>query len=162
MRVMGVDLGIKKAAFSVWEDDILVYTDAFESHALDRASQLDQVSAWLFISDIRAQADYIVIEDTLIGNNRKYSIRLAQMMGACLAALAEKGDHILLANVGHWKKEVLGNGHADKVAIRSYVNEMSMAYSALCGDDQDQFDAACIGYYGVLLTQRLGDTADAG
>ena len=43
-----------------------------------------------FVHDIASlhQVDQVWIEDTLIGNNRKYSIQLTEVRGAVMAALA--------------------------------------------------------------------------
>jgi Holliday junction resolvasome RuvABC endonuclease subunit len=160
MRVMGVDLGIAKVACSIWENEELVETQAVDMSGItERTRQLSQLSRY-----IRREVDYhdvelVVIEDILIGNNRKYSIKLAQTMGAVLAGL-EHLD-VIPVNVGKWKKEVIGDGHASKEAVRNYLLERDSAYADLCGSDQDRFDAACIGYYGVILSDRAERLAES-
>lgn len=165
--VMGVDLGIAKVAYSIWEGDILVETEAFDTSEMTpkRQKQLSWISTWLMGAAISRAVDYIFIEDTLIGNNRKYSIRLSQTMGAVLAGigLIPGGPEVILVNVGQWKKDVIGNGHATKQMVQEYILSRGSAYSELCGGDQDRFDAACIGYYGVQLSARAdGITTEGG
>lgn len=157
--VVGIDLGIKKIAWSVWEDDVLVDTGAFSSSELTRPMDLEAISTQIEAVVSSHFPSSIFIEETLIGNNRKYSIQLSQTMGAVMAALAYVAP-IYLVNVSTWKKEVIGNGNSDKKAIRDYVLSRDSAYAALCGSDQDQYDAACIGYYGVLISERAELLAD--
>lgn len=159
MNIVGIDLGIKKIALSYWEGDILKWTDAYESSSSYRPQELLDVGDFAYDTlKHGGETDYVFIEDTLIGNNRKYSIALAQTMGAVLASLAllQAEDYfgIYTVNVSTWKKEVLGAGNASKDTIRDYIYSSHSAYSVLCGSDQDRFDAACIGYYGVKLSLR--------
>ena len=160
MRVMGIDLGTRKVAYSLWEDDVLLCTEAYESQAGDRPTQLMDCADFIYEAASNLGPDLVLIEDTLIGNNRKYSIKLSQMMGAVMYTLElarRSGDgyyDILTVNVSTWKKDVVGSGKADKEAVRNYLWSYDSAYSALCGHDQDRFDAACIGYYGLLLSRR--------
>lgn len=156
MNVIGVDLGIYKVATAHWADDLLMSTDAYSSPALVRQEQLLQVADHLYETVWHTpKVDLVIIEDTLIGNNRKYSIKLSQTMGACLLRLGElqqlKTFDVLLVNNKKWKKEVLLNGNATKDMIRNHVNAMNPSYAELCGGDQDRYDATCIAYYGSLL-----------
>lgn len=152
MKVMGIDLGISKIAWAVWEDDVLVETGAFADSVTYRPKVLHRLGEEIWAQVAKHEPDFIFIEDTLIGNNRKYSIRLSQTMGAVLAQLSDQS--VNLVNVSTWKKTVLGNGRADKQMVQKYMCVTHPAYSELCGNDQDRFDAACIGYYGVLIERR--------
>lgn len=153
MRIVGVDLGIRKIAWALWEDGILKETWAFESSAETRQQELREVADTLYSEVLAVEPQYVFIEDTLIGNNRKYSIKLSQTMGAVLAALADRD--VYLVNNTTWKKQVVGSGNAHKNTVRNYIIQRSSAYAVLCGYDQDRFDAACIGYYGVLTHQKV-------
>lgn len=157
--VVGIDVGIAKVAWSVWNDDTLVGVGAYASKEPNRAFVLEDIYTNISTAVSPFYPDFIFIEETLIGNNRKYSIQLSQTIGAVLAALASDAP-IYLVNVSTWKKEVLGNGKADKTAIRDYVKGRDSAYAVLCGSDQDKYDAACIGYYGVLISERAELLAD--
>lgn len=166
MRVMGVDLGIAKVAFSVWEDDILTETWAKDFSGLEhRASQLSWMTTEGSAALVTRRPDHVFIEDVLIGNNRKYSIRLGEAKGAMLAGMGMALSatewiedmplpHIYTVNVRTWKKEVLGRGNATKLEIKNYLLQRDSAYAELCDGDQDQFDAACIGYYGIIVANR--------
>jgi len=167
VRVMGIDLGIAKIAYSLWENDRLVETNSVSVEMMGkRALQLTTLMDYIAAQVLHFRPDHVVIEDVLIGNNRKYSIKLAQTMGAVLAGLGRLTEYgwygeTIPVNVGKWKKEVIGNGHAGKEDIRNYLLERDSAYAELCGSDQDRFDAACIGYYGVILSERANRLADA-
>lgn len=159
MRIMGIDLGTRKLAYAIWEDGVLVETDAYESpDDYMRHVQLMDLHDWIYEVAQNTKPDHILIEDTLVGNNVKYSIQLSQVMGAVMVSLGLYGmEHcvgIYLVNNKTWKKDVLGNGNATKDLIQLWLYERDTAYSVLCGDDQDRFDAACIGYYGCLIADR--------
>jgi len=154
MKIVGVDLGIRKIALSIWQDELLVHTAAFESKAGTREKELMECADWLAVLVDYENPDYVIIEETLVGNNVKYSIKLAQMMGACLLRMAELQQDTLTVNVSTWKREVLGKGNASKDMVRDYLMSYNSVYPELCGWDQDRFDAACIGYYGFIIHRR--------
>ena len=159
MKTMGIDLGIRKIALAAWHDDVLVQTEAWESPAGHRANQLADLAMYAMGFAAMWEPDYIFIEDTLVGNNVKYSLQLTEVKGAVLAVLgpmmrltALKG--VIAVNNKTWKKEVLGNGNASKDMVREYLYSRDSAYSVLCGNDQDRFDAAAIGFYGYIVATR--------
>lgn len=167
MRVMGFDLGIHKLAYSVWDDDRLKHTNAYDASVISwKHWQLWYMHEHVGSLLRNFEPDLVVIEDVLIGNNRKYSLQLAQTLGAVLTAVGQEHEAMgwaepILVNVGKWKKEVIGDGHASKEAVRNYLLERDSAYADLCGSDQDRFDAACIGYYGVILSDRAERLAES-
>jgi Holliday junction resolvasome RuvABC endonuclease subunit len=156
--VMGIDLGIAKVAYSLWRDGVLVETHAMESHHPLRTIQLLELSDDIYEAGKFTGPDYVFIEDVLIGNNRKYSLQLAQSLGAVLSSLGllslEQPLDVHLVNVSTWKKDVVGSGNASKEDVRNYIHEIHSAYAVSCGSDQDRYDAACIGYYGHLIADR--------
>lgn len=163
MRTIGVDLGIRKLAFAVWDDDVLTRTDAYEHHGGLRQVELADLASWFCYHARDLVPDQIFIEETLLGNNVKYSIKLAQTMGAVLSQLpGEVWARTLTVNNKTWKREILGSGNADKSTVRIWLEDQSNAYSVLCGNDQDRFDAACIGYYGYIIARRAQALAESG
>jgi Holliday junction resolvasome RuvABC endonuclease subunit len=151
MTLMGVDLGIHKVACFVPGER----PDAqiLESSVGSRALQLCELSS--FVHDMAGlhQVDQVWIEDTLIGNNRKYSIQLTEVRGAVMAALALHAD-VRLVNVATWKLQVIGDGHASKDQVRDYIHVSHSDYAALCGSNQDLYDAACISLHGLQIRER--------
>lgn len=159
MKTMGIDLGIRKIALSAWRDDKLVSAEAWISPSSHRANQLSDVAMYAMGFGVMWEPDHIFIEDTLVGNNVKYSLQLTEAKGAVLATLAPlmrltELQGIFTVNNKTWKKEVLGNGNAGKDEVRRYLDDRDSAYSVLCGNDQDRYDAACIGLYGYIIATR--------
>lgn len=163
MNVLGIDLGIGKIACACYDLSRQVHLVAcpwFVSTSHDhldkataRARQLHEIGSYVHDVANAVKADHIFIESIIIGNNRKYSLDLAQTMGAVLSALhvvsAINGTRIHLVDNKAWKKRLLGNGNADKDAIRTYIDVTYPAYALLCDGDQDRYDACCIGLYGL-------------
>jgi Holliday junction resolvasome RuvABC endonuclease subunit len=158
VTVMGVDLGIHKIAVALFSQTALVHAQGFTSDSTLRDVQLHELGMVAQGLAMSHQADSIWIEDTLVGNNRKYSMQLAEAKGAVLSALSHlrggQGTDIRLVNVGTWKKQVCGNGHASKEQVRNYITESHPSYAPLCEGDQDLYDAACIGLYGLQILAR--------
>ena len=153
---MGVDLGIRKVALFCWDDD-LPHAVAWEApDGFTRASQLHHLGGYVHDMVSTFDIDQVWIEDTLVGNNVKYSIALAETKGAVMAALAAHVD-VRLVNVSTWKKQVLGRGNANKDSVRDYIHVTHGAYAPLCGDDQDLYDACCIALYGRQIMDRSTD-----
>lgn len=157
MRVLGVDLGTRKVATALFEGDELLHAFAFEvSFHLARNQQLNTIGNHVCGQAVLHGVDSVWIEDVIVGNNRKYSIGLAQVQGAVMGMLPHIMDTRVVDNKT-WKKHVVGNGNADKLAVRHYIDVTHPAYAPLCGDDQDLYDAACIGLYGGTVLERAAD-----
>ncbi len=158
MRVVGIDLGIKKVAIAYVKKGKLLGTEAYESHSMLRTEQLMDISDYVYSEVKYFHPAYVFIEDVLMGNNHKYSIQLAETKGAVLSGLGllqtEQPFDVHCVNVGAWKKATVGNGHASKDDVQQWVREANEAYSGLCGGDQDRYDAAAIGLYGWILHER--------
>jgi Holliday junction resolvasome RuvABC endonuclease subunit len=155
LRVVGIDLGIKKVALAYVKKGKLLGTEAYESHSMLRTEQLMDISDYVYSEVKYFHPAYVFIEDTLMGNNSKYSIQLSQTMGAVLSGMGllqtELPFDVHCVNNKAWKKAMIGNGNADKSSVVSWIEQQSEAYSVLCGGDQDRYDAAAIGLYGEKL-----------
>jgi Holliday junction resolvasome RuvABC endonuclease subunit len=159
VRYVGIDLGVRKIAMTFLAEDELVNAWAFEAASeLSRPLQLRELAGIAQSNCELFGAESVWIEDVIIGNNRKYSIRLAETKGAVLAALAQLrlglGTDIRGVDNKTWKKTILGNGNATKDEAKNYIIDTYPAYAPVCGDDQDLYDAACIGLYGRFITTQ--------
>jgi Holliday junction resolvasome RuvABC endonuclease subunit len=138
-------------------------TSAYESDRNFRTTQLMDCAHKIVEAVHWYGPSSVWIENTIIGNNRKYSIQLSQMMGAVLAHLGPwstiQGNAVLLVNIGEWKLGSVGKGNATKEMVRDYINSLDPSYAALCDQDQDRYDAAAIGRYGHTIEQRVVDRA---
>ena len=152
---MGVDLGIRKAAVFVLdgEDRGLPHVIDLEKTVAGRALQLLEISSYVHDVAGMYSVDQVWIEDTLVGNNQKYSLQLTEVRGAVMAALALHTD-VQLVNNKTWKKHTIGSGNSGKEDVRDYIHVTHPGYAPFCGDDQDLYDAACIAIYGRQVRTR--------
>lgn len=159
MNVMGVDLGIRKAHIFVLLDDDRVHVAGMDMGSdceLSRAYQLLTLGGYVREVMEFWGVDQVWIEDTIIGNNRKYSLQLTEVKGAVMAALALHADVRLVDNQV-WKKAVVGHGNAGKDQVRDYIHVTHGAYAPLCEGNQDLYDACCIALYGRQIMERAKD-----
>lgn len=157
MSVVGIDLGIHKIALfciTSGQEDAWDYP---ATHA-ERDLQLSEIGAMAHDFCLLHGADSVWIEDVIIGNNRRYSLALAETMGAVLSDLAQMrmghGTDMRRVDNKTWKKALIGNGNASKDDIRHYIDVTHPQYSPLCGEDQDLYDACCIALYGLQILDR--------
>lgn len=158
MKMMGVDLGIHKVAVFCTDEPYALAHQASKDDPRD--AQLHQLAGVVHDTALFQSPDGVWIEDVLVGNNRKYSLQLAEVKGAVLSALAPlraRGMDIRVINVQGWKRGLLGSGHASKDEVRDYIDVTHGAYAPVCGDDQDLYDAACIALYGQRIMDRIKD-----
>jgi len=102
-------------------------------------------------------ANYVFIEEPLVGRGVKASMQISQVAGAVMAMLGNHGIHTELVNVKTWKKDICGNGNASKEDVDMWLSTTHPSYAEACGDDrhrQDNVDACCIGLFGVATLER--------
>ena len=150
---MGVDLGIHKVAIFLWDGDLPHAMAWTAPDGFNRAKQLHHLAGYVHDMASTFDVDSVWIEDTLVGNNVKYSMQLTEVRGAVMAALAMHVD-VRLVNVATWKSKVVGDGHANKDSVRDYIHVTHGPYAPLCGDDQDLYDACCIALYGRSVLEQ--------
>lgn len=161
MSVLGIDLGIRKIAICVITDGLAGYT-CYGVRTLvlveqPREDELHRLSRYVESVALTYQPDHVFIEQPIVGNNRKYSMKISESCGAVRSVLGQevhRGLKTVMVDNGTWKKELLHDGHASKAEVRNYINVTHPAYAAFCGDDQDAYDSCCIALYGVALLDR--------
>lgn len=161
--LMGIDLGTHQVAIALFSHTDAGFTMAHGfTHVADtshpRDVQLADLASVVHGYGQLHQVSSVWIEDVIIGNNRKYSLQLAQVLGAVLADLAHlrhlQGTDIRTVDNKTWKKELVGSGNATKDAVRDYIDVTHPAYAPLCEGEQDIYDAACVGLYGLTILDR--------
>lgn len=153
MIIGGVDLGGRKAAVSIFVDGVLTNVAALEVPKTSRARELRTLAEWTF--GYLKVCDLVFIEEPLIGRGVRASLQVAQTAGAVLASLGGLlGVESDLIPVGTWKKDVIGNGSANKEMVSLWLKSSHPSYAVQCADNQDRIDAICIGLYGVQLRDR--------
>ena len=161
MNVLGIDLGIRKVAVAVIAEGLEGYT-CYGVPRLVLTEQPRQVELHKLASYTQAlistyNPDYVFVEKPIVGNNIKYSMKIAETCGAVcsmVGAAYPTGTKLDMVDNGTWKKELLLNGHASKEDIQNYIVDTHPAYALFCGDDQDAYDACCIALYGVTILDR--------
>jgi len=93
----------------------------------------------------------LVIEEPLALKNGKTTRLLSMACGVIEAASYDQGGiYVYYADVSQWKKEVIGNGNADKNMIKMWVTlNMGLTF-----DEPDYYDAAALSIYGHRLLGR--------
>lgn len=163
MKIIGIDLGTRRMAachpesLFVWSVDVsnaagkrsyltefeagqgmgLMLLDALDDHGLD----VDASTVW-------------VAERPLVHHQRpniRTAVGMSLSAGAAMATLP--GQVIFLNSPSTWKKELCGNGSADKPAIRAWVEASEPTLAALCGEVQDRYDAVGIALGSARLAQ---------
>lgn len=151
--IYGVDVGSRRLAIA---DPRQPHYEIFKLKAMRSGHKVDQtfdiplMGDWL--ADTVPRGALIVLEKPFKGSvagNIGTAVRLSQVAGAVIAK--HRGRCIQIVP-GTWKKAVIGNGGADKPAIQDWVRHNYPAIAAACEEDQDLYDAACMGLYGQLLT----------
>lgn len=153
MIIAGVDLGVRKAAVAIIDEEDPDHkraathsAHAFMSKSHNRQEQLLEIAEWVRTLTRAHGVQVVYVEEPLIGRNTRVSLQIAQTVGAVMARL---GAHGYLVDNNSWKKLVVGKGRVEKDSISSWLEEVHPCYSANCDGDQDKVDATCIALYGV-------------
>jgi len=159
MKVVGIDLGTHKVSLALVRDGELLETMTWDYAAGHRADVLCDLANQAEMQIHRWQPDHIFMEDVVVGNNRKYSIQIAQVMGAVLAAVGHGQALPIAVNNREWKKitgqKMPRDSAGQKEVVRAWLRERSEhAYSVVCDRDQVRIDAACIALYGYDICHR--------
>ena len=155
MNLAGVDLGVHKVALAGFVSGDY-HNTVWQTLATNRSLQLHELAMSVRDTFGFWHIHQVWIEDTLVGNNRKYSIQLTEVRGAVMAALAMDFD-VRLVNNKTWKKQIVGDGNASKDSVRDYIHVTHGAYAPLCGSDQDLYDATCIALYARHINDQAQD-----
>lgn len=160
MRVAGVDLGSRKAAvaqyvisakgvISLWD------VTSFYVHPTQRGHELALLSQ--MVRDAVQGANYVFIEEPLVGRGVKASMQISQTAGAIMSATGLDQIHTELVNVSTWKSRIVGDGRASKETVEMWLTAQHRPYADACGegtDRQDKVDACCIGLFGVSCIEQ--------
>ena len=150
MSVYGIDLSTSKIAISK-----LLPNKGFEVVELISKSKswetrfkelYKQMFSW--VHDSVTSDDLICIEDIPLVQNRQTLIKLVHVLAMCRTVFAHYDIDVFTVNVMTWKKDVVGNGKADKEKVMSMAckiyGEEVKKYS------QDAVDALMVAKWGEL------------
>lgn len=158
MKIAGIDLGkhrVSVVTYLLTSANVAQLKDVTTVlvHPTVRGQELHSLAKAVAGVSHSQQWDYAFIEEPLVGRGVKASMEISQTAGAILASLSAVGVHTELVNVATWKMQVIGRGNAGKQDIKVYLNENHPKYAAEC-ESQDEYDAACIGLFGVETIRR--------
>lgn len=158
MIVGGVDLGKRRAAVALCVDGKLKHSSSIDLKRPgdSRAQELFTIANWCRNS--LKVCDFIVIEEPLVGRSVKSSIDVATTAGAVMSVTYPVKS--TWVNVKTWKREIIGNGNADKEAVKMWLKSSHPSYASECAEDQDRIDASCIALYGAQLLTRASSLDD--
>lgn len=91
---------------------------------------------------------YAWVEDPVVGRSVTATTKQCFISGIIRGHLARAGFTVYGVNVSSWKKEVLGNGRAQKPAVKAHLKRAWPKIDGLVGNDGDLADAAAINLYG--------------
>lgn len=164
MLTFGVDLGTRRIAAACPQVHF-VWSTSLEK-AADRREYPTELAAGRKLGDRLVVALYQHNLDVVADGHRwlffaerpflrtarpnvQTAVGMSISAGAALTQLP--GAVVLLKHPTVWKKELCGNGNADKDEIRRVVTAREPALAALCGEDQDRYDALGIALAGANL-----------
>jgi Holliday junction resolvasome RuvABC endonuclease subunit len=145
----GCDIGSRRLAVACPETGYLAKLRLPVRGPANPPVDLPLLAAWI-AEHVPVDAK-LYLEPPYVGRpnlNMQTAIKLGMVAGAVIAAHGP-GESVLVAQ-STWKKAVIGHGNADKDAIRVWLKSQHPAAAAACEDDQDLYDATCLGLYGQL------------
>ena len=100
---------------------------------------------------------YAWVEDPLIGRGGALTtMKQSYVQGIIRGMLVHAGFTVYGVNVSTWKKDIVGNGHAEKSDVLRAVKVRWPKIEGLVGSDGDLADAAAINLYGQAILDRAG------
>lgn len=155
--MISLDLGTRKLAYALWDEDEVYRTGIYGvPTTMGRAVQLAELAGYVYTLTDDGQHDLVWVEKPIVGNNHKYSMDISAVCGAIMSDLAHIAEVEMVDNK-IWKKAIVGNGNASKEHVAAWLEATFPRYSALCGADQDQRDAVCVGLYGIYFRDLRND-----
>jgi hypothetical protein len=153
-KVVGFDLSSRKLAMVSISDgefakEVWEVPKAMKDRGEILSHFVEPLSSF-FRGESEGRKLWVFVEQPLVGRGGAHAtIVQAQVQGLVLAfAVVCGAAGVYPVNVQTWKKVVVGNGRADKGAVRGWLAEHHPVLSGMAGDDQDLVDAACIALYG--------------
>jgi len=149
MSIFGFDLSTSKIAIarlSIEGFEVVELTSKSRSWETRFKELYWLLSPW--IRDFVTTDDLIRIEDIPLVQNRQTLIKLVHILAMCRTICAEHGMDVFTVNVKTWKKDVVGDGSADKDKVR--VMAVKIFGDSVQKFSQDSIDALMIAKWGEL------------
>lgn len=153
---IGIDIGVRRISYA-WPVREQIGTLDLGKSKRERYYQLGELEGWL-AAQIPPSVQLWMETPFVSGghaSNRTTSLAMAELQGVIQVASDWEYQPKLVVP-GTWKKELIGNGAADKNEIADWLMVNQQPLFELC-ENQDEIDACCIGLYGILRTRGLVD-----
>lgn len=152
---IGLDFGTRRLAYAIPDSCKAGFVKLKDSGpytvAIEEAGR--QLGDWLlrqdFISLLDPEEMHFWAERPVVGRphgNVRTAVGQALTVGGVLSQLPGSAT---LIEQAEWKKAIVGNGHASKDDIRTFLDTTHPALAAACRGEQDVYDATCIALYGM-------------
>lgn len=150
MRRVGIDVGTYAICVAVWEDGKCrswIKFNAPKNQEWMVRVGLIFLAFKRWLEEVRP--DCVAIEDSAI---KGYAIahQLARVVGVLCAACIDTDTPFHVVPSSAWKKEVLGNGRADKAVALEYCKNLGLEIK-----DHNLADAVCIAEYCLRKDEGL-------
>lgn len=155
-RMMGIDLSSRKIAIvRLLGDDCEVHTVEIEK----LPNRVDEL--WALQEGVEGlmeqfTSSWVYVEAPVVGRGGARPTVLQAQVDGIVQVAAVRFGHLGVYSVNNktWKKDVVGNGNADKSDTKSWLAAHHPVLADLCGDDQDLVDAAGVALYGRTVIER--------
>ena len=149
MSVLGLDISTSKIAIATLSlDGYAVVELISKSRSWETRLKELYLQFLPWVTSNVSPDDLVCIEDIPLVQNRQSLIKLVHVLAMCRVVFMEHDMDVFTVNVKTWKKDVIGDGGADKDKVKA------MAIKILGQDinklSQDAIDALMIAKWGEL------------
>lgn len=149
----GCDIGARRLAVACAETHHvaeIVLPDPKRGHVEDTSRVLHQLGWWIQ-QEVPREA-VLWVERPFVFRNIRTSLRLSVTQGAVMLA---HGGTSYAVDPNVWKLAAIGDGSADKPAVRAWLQATHPTLAAACGESQDLIDAAGLSIGGAVLASEF-------
>ena len=149
MNIFGLDLSTSKIAIdrlSSGEFNVVELSSKSRCWETRFKELYESLVPWIQASV--TSDDLVCIEEIPLVQNRQSLIKLVHILAMCRVAFIQQDIDVFTVNVKTWKKDVVGNGNADKANIK--VMARKIFGPEVDNLSQDSVDALMIAKWGEL------------
>jgi len=149
MSIYGIDISTSKIAIGKLSNgDVEVVELISKSRSWEtRFKELYRLmSPW--VRESVTSDDLVCIEDIPLVQNRQSLIKLVHILAMCRTVFTEYDIEVFTVNVMTWKKDVVGNGKADKDKVKAMAQKIFG--NGVSKYSQDAIDALMVAKWGEL------------
>jgi Holliday junction resolvasome RuvABC endonuclease subunit len=153
-RIYGIDISTTKIAVArLVENDFSVIE--FRARTRSWETRLAQLykDFFSYVEEEMTSDDFVCIEDIPMVQNRQSLIKLVHTLAMCRVVCFHHEIDCFPVNVSTWKKDVVGDGRADKDKIRMMA--LQIFGKGIEKFSQDSIDALMIAKWGQLRFNSL-------